>query len=241
MGKLLLCLWFTRAFQASSLPPAPDELIRGTIAYHDPGGVLLTSTVRITVDESRVDGTSRKTTATVDYPRHRFELHRSMKNGTSVELSSDGDRVEARLDGSSDFSEEDAKRYRITPERVRWWRDIYHYLYGLPMKLVDPGTRLASAVERVRFAGKDVYALRVTYDPDVGNEIWYFYFDPDDYSLEGYRFYYDEAKGDGEYVVLDGEIESGGVRFSRRRRWYLNRDGSYYGTDTIESVQLNPK
>ena len=142
------------------------------------------------------------------------------------------------LDGSPRFSQEDAERYRITPDRVRWWHDIYQYLYGLPMKLEDTGTRLDAATKRVRFAGRDAYEIEVTYDPDVGNETWYFYFDPVDASLQGYRFYYDKTKNDGEYVVLDGEIETGGLRLPKQRQWYLNRDGAYYGTDIIESLQF---
>ena len=239
--RLVFCCTLTRALPAGSEVPTPEELVRKSIGHHDPLHVMLESTLQFAVQESRVDGTSRTSAVLIDFPRYRLELRRTMESGARIELTAAGDRVEASLNGSRHFSEADAARYRITPDRIRWWRDIYLYLYGLPMKLEDPGVRLAPVVERVRFAGKDVYALRVTYDPTVGSEIWYFYFDPDDYSLEGYRFHYDEAKNDGEYVVLEGEVESGGVRLPKRRRWYLNRDGSYYGADTIKSIRIEPR
>lgn len=243
VGSVLALSFQTGSYEALSQGvgdplPAPEVLLRRSIAYHDPEGVLLSSTLHVTASESRVDGTSRTSTATIEYRHDRFELARTMRDGTRIALRSEDESVEALLDGSARFSQEDADRYRITPDRVRWWHDIYQYLYGLPMKLEDTGTRLSAITKRVRFVGRDTYEIKVTYDPDVGNETWYFYFDPSDASLQGYRFYYDETKNDGEYVVLDGEIETDGVRFPKQREWYLNRDDSYYGTDIVESLRF---
>ena len=75
--------------------------------------------------------------------------------------------------------------------------------------------------------------LRVTYDEGVGDDTWYFYFDPRSYALVGYRFYHDPAKNDGEYIVLEGESEIGSLRLPRTRKWYTHADDRHLGTDTI--------
>ena len=53
----------------------------------------------MTVSESRVDGTSRTSAATIDYRHNRFELARTMKDGTRIALSSKEESVEVLLDG----------------------------------------------------------------------------------------------------------------------------------------------
>jgi len=75
--------------------------------------------------------------------------------------------------------------------------------------------------------------IKVTYDPSVGKDIWYFYFDPTTYALRGYRFYHDEAKNDGEYILIDGEVTINGVKFPKNRAWYTHKEGKYLGNDDL--------
>lgn len=49
----------------------------------------------------------------------------------------------------------------------------------------------------------------------------------------GYRFYHDEAAGDGEYILLSGERAVRGMRIPVERRWFTNADDRYLGTDTL--------
>ena len=56
-------------------------------------------------------------------------------------------------------------------------KDYYTYLYGLPMKLKDPGTIVDPKVTKKRFKGKRYLVLKVSYDQEVGKDTWYFYFD----------------------------------------------------------------
>jgi hypothetical protein len=53
----------------------------------------------------------------------------------------------------------------------------------------------------------------------------------------GYRFFHDEGKGDGEYIVLEGEIEGGGLRLPARRTWYTNAEDELLGTDVLRSIR----
>jgi len=108
----------------------------------------------------------------------------------------------------------------------------------MPMKLTDPGAIVDPKAGIVEFQGRDVYRVRVTYDPEVGSHTWYFYFDPETYALVGYRFFKDESKNDGEYIAFEGEVvdEATGVRLPKTRAWYYNDGDGHLATDDITSI-----
>ena len=116
--------------------------------------------------------------------------------------------------------------------------NYYVYLWGLPMKLLDEGTSLDPDAPSMDYQDKLVQAVRVTYDPEVGSDVWYFYLDNETHALVGYRFFHDEAKGDGEYITLDGMVEAAGLRLPKARSWYTNAEDRYLGTDTLISLDI---
>jgi hypothetical protein len=77
--------------------------------------------------------------------------------------------------------------------------------------------------------------LRVTYDPSVGSDVWYFYFDQASYALKRYQFFHDESKNDGEYVILKDELDVAGIRMPKDRSWFYNSDDTYLGTDLLSN------
>jgi len=213
-----------------------SDLLDRAIDYHDPEGRFWSAPIQIELSETRPDGPARKTRVTIDNTRGRFEMERHV-DGRQVDIFIEGDRVETYLDGSSEFSAEESERYRLSPERALFTRNYYLYLYGLPMKLRDPGTHLAPEAKATEFRGKPAYELRVTYDEDIGADTWYFYLDRETYALIGYRFYHDESRNDGEYIVLDGESVGADLRLPKVRKWYRHEDDKFLGTDTIESIR----
>ena len=80
------------------------------------------------------------------------------------------------------------------------------------MKLKDEGTIVHDKVEQRTFKGKTYNVLKVTYRQEVGSDTWYFYFHPETNAMEVYQFYHDEAKNDGEYVLLTNEVVVGQPR-----------------------------
>ena len=54
-----------------------------------------------------------------------------------------------------------------------------------------------TVTEVVKDESGEVVQLRATYDPEVGEDIWDFFFDPETYALVGYRFFRDEAARGG--------------------------------------------
>jgi len=161
-------------------------------------------------------------------------VYESRKPDTVVEVRCDGDQYSARLNGSADITDEQREENRLQTDGLEFYRNYYEYLFGLPMKLADPGTTLDPEVRKTDFQGQEVLAVRVKYEPPVGELTWYFYFLPDTYRLVGCRFFKDESKNDGEYIVFEGEIsDPAGMRLPEARSWYMNIDGKYLGTDKI--------
>jgi hypothetical protein len=219
--------------------PTASGIIERSIAYHDPQGHWGRARFRLHLAETRPDGSQRSTILVIDQPEEHFEIATS-RQGARIEGALSGGRCTLMLDGSTDFSDAERERFRLTCDRLAWLRDYYTYLWGLPMKLRDPGTRIDPRVEDAQYRHQPVWAVRVTYDETVGSDTWYFYFDRQTCALIGYRFYHDEGKGDGEHIVLEGETEVDSLRLPTTRAWYTNAESRHLGTDTLESIEIRP-
>lgn len=241
MNTLLLTV---AALLAPAELPSAEALLARSIAYHDPQGawssgpIEIVSEVTLTERLARERGYAARTdTVVVDLAGGRFE-YRSDKAGDRIEMIEQGGNWTVTLNGSHEISAEAMQRHGLAPDRLPRWRDYHTYMYGLPMKLRDPGTRLDPTVRPIEFAGRQLLSLRVTYAAGVGEDLWYFYFDPHSHALVGCRFFHDEAANDGEYLIFEGEIEGPhGLRLPQVRRWYMNRDGEHIATDTIVALR----
>ncbi len=125
-------------------------------------------------------------------------------------------------------------------ERALLYKNYYTYLYGLPMKLRDPGANINHPVEKRSFKGKEYLVLKVTYDPSVGSDIWFFYLNPETYAMEIYQFFKRDDSGEllpnsGEYILLEGLSEVNGIQMPKVRSWYYNKNDALLGTDTLVS------
>lgn len=233
MGKFLLILiiailplcGFTQQLSG-------EELLERAIRYHDPEGNWDTFQGRFQVVMDSPDRPKRTSDITMDLSNSYFHLLVDQEGATTAYQLEQG-HCTLLLNGKSDFSEEEAKTHRLSCERGELMKDYYTYLYGLPMKLRDPGTQIDPLIRRKTFKGKEYLVLRVTYDKEVGEDIWYFYFNPKTYAMEVYQFYHDESKNDGEYILLSGEETIQGIKMPKVRAWYYNKDDAHLGTDTL--------
>ena len=217
-----------------------EELLTRAIAFHDPSGRWASHIFQLEWYGTGADGSER---VAVDLTLHpdgqRFKLS-GRYQGSTLEYEADAEKWTASVDGVSDPAPEVREKMRLHREDGWFWRSYYAFLVGMPMKLRDPGTQIDPDPIPTSFEGHDVLALRVTYDQEVGTDTWYFYLDPDTARLVGCRFYHDEEANDGEYIVLEGLIESDGVKLPRHRRWYVNADGRFLGADEIKGLKLVP-
>ncbi len=174
---------------------------------------------------------------TLDLPATHFGLKVS-KDDIESEYLLEKENCTIKLNGSAEFSEEDATKHRLSCERAEMMKNYYTYLYGLPMKLKDPGTIVDPKVEKKTFKGKTYHVLKVNYEEKVGSDIWYFYFDPKTYAMEVYQFYRKDPESPsgqkgGEYILLEGMEEVSGIKMPKVRNWYYNEGEEFLGTDTL--------
>ena len=232
---LFLGLPVWTAAEPETDPPSADDLVARSSAYHDPAGHFLGHAHRLTFRETRPDGDDRHAVVVVDVPGERF-VHST--GDPPIQSRLFGTACSFVIDGREPTTEE-RETHRLACDRLVRRRDYYTFLWGLPMKLRDPGTRLGP-VEAATFEGEPTWQLRVTWDEAVGTDIWYFYFDVETARMVGYRFYHDEAAGDGEVIVLSGELEAAGMRLPAERAWTTHLDDRYLGTDILTALEALP-
>jgi len=237
--KFLLLLIFIIPLGSVSQTITPQELLDKAIAYHDPNGNWSSFNDMFFVTMETPNSSKRSSVIRINLPGDSFKAtvtkdsvitNYFMKKGECITFISDSLRI-AKL-------KETPKRSHC--ETTKLYKNYYTYLYGLPMKLKDPGTHLDGKVTRKTFKGKDYLVLKTTYDKAVGTDVWYFYFDPKTYAMEVYQFYKTDANGKvkpktGEYIILSQESVIQGIKMPKIRAWYYNKDDSYLGTDVLEN------
>jgi len=209
-----------------------SELLDKAIAYHDPEAKWETFNAAFVVTMETPNRPERKSIITVNFPASFFSLEVYQNENTLVSIL---DKKECHLsfNGATDFSEEIRKQYRLDCDRAEFYKKYYTYLYGLPMKLKNPGTLIDPKVNERWIEGKPYWVLKVNYEKEVGEDTWYFYFDKKTYALKQYQFYHDESKNDGEYIVLEGELDVNGIKMPKDRSWYYNSNDQFLGIDRL--------
>ena len=219
-------------------PTAAEALLERSIEFHDPQGVWSSRPVRLVWTGTGSEGEPRVAMDMTILPDGSSFAMEGTYRGHEIRYAASGSDMSVAVDGTDQIPDDVMEDMRLLREDGFFWRSYFSYLAGLPMKLRDPGTRLDPEPTDAEFMGRPVRSIRVTYDPEVGGDIWYFYFDPETAELVGCRFYHDEAANDGEYIVFEGLAEAGGLALPARRTWYTNADDRLLGTDEISDLTL---
>lgn len=216
-----------------------NQLLDKAIIYHDPNGNWNTLKAALTVKMNQPESAERITQIQVDFPNQLYSST-VKKDGNTITSTLKKKECTLLLNGSTNISKAAQDSLRISCERAKMMRDYYTYLYGLPMKLKDPGTRIYEKTQKKTFKNKEYVVLKVDYDATVGKDTWYFYFDPLTYAMEVYQFFHDESKNDGEYILLKDIIEIDEIKIPKTRAWYYNKDDEYLATDILtKAIPLN--
>ena len=210
-----------------------SQLLQKSIAYHDPGGKWPTFKGGLHLKETRPDGPDRRTHVHLNNKTSFFELIQHKEENELVHVLENGNCIHL-LNKSGNISDADREKHQLNCDRTKLLRDYYLYLWGMPMKLTDPGTNIQEKVIETDILGEPALALKVTYDEGVGDDTWYFYFNAVNYSLMAYRFYHDESKNDGEYILCPNHKTIKGIRFPASLKWYYNEDDKFLGEDILE-------
>lgn len=209
-----------------------NELLEKAIAYHDPNGNWESFKGGFQVTMETPNSSNRVSKIHIDLLREEFVLD-VVKEKDSYAYIIKKDSCKISLNGSLEITAQQSKAHRLNCERGIMMKDYYTYLYGLPMKLKDPGTIISQKVEKRTFKEKEYLVLKVNYAKEVGEDVWYFYFDPKTYGMEVYQFFHDESKNDGEYILLKGLENIHEIKMPKTRAWYYNKDDKYLGTDIL--------
>ena len=215
----------------------PEIIIDRSIEFHDPQNLLRSKKVTMTFKESRPSGSDRDSYVVLYPSKEYYKIERTF-DGNTTTMIADGNKSTFMLNNSEDFSEEDRSNYRLTKDRLDMMSSYYRYLWHLPVTLKDPGTIIHPSYAQVDFFGKNCLEIKVTYEPEVGSDIWYFYFDPETFSLQGYRFYHDEDANDGEYILISDLVSNGDLRIPKTRKWYTHKEDKYLGSDELVTILL---
>lgn len=213
-----------------------EELLKKSIAFHDPNEVWNTFSGSLTITATRPNASNRISRVTLDHPSQYFSMT-VIQDGTETTQILKKGICSYTVNGSGEFSKEEKEKFRLSCERTHMMRNYYSYLYGLPMKLKDPGTVLDPTVYNKTFKGSQYLAVKVTYDAEVGKDTWYFYFNPATFALEVYQFFHDETKNDGEYILLDGLMDIQTMKIPQSRAWYTNKDNTFLGADLLTAAE----
>ncbi len=209
------------------------ELLAKSIEFHDPLNNWDKFHAELNFNVIVPDKPNRKRKAIINNKEQTFSFFAQYEEGLLV-YEANQDKGVAKWNDHIAIPDEVAKKYRISPQRAIMYRDYYTYLYGMPMKLKDAGTIIHPEVELVEFHGKNYKRIRVTYAPEVGDDIWYFYFNPKTNALEAYQFFHEEEKNDGEYILFEELKEIQNIKFPRIRKWYYNKDQKFLATDELK-------
>ena len=230
---LLFVIFSTSQFFGQNM--TGSQLLEKAIEYHDPNGNWETFSGTFNITMKTPTKSDRHSMIRVDLPNEYFNLF-ATQDKTSYGYILDKEKCQIYYN-SNIATEEEKTANKLSCERASMYQNYYTYLYGLPMKLKDAGTIIHEKVALQKFKEKNYLVLKVSYEKEVGEDTWYFYFDPSTYAMEVYQFYHEEEKNDGEFILLSGIEIVNGIKMPKKRAWYYNKGEKYLGTDFLSIGQ----
>lgn len=211
-----------------------NQLLDKAISYHDPDNQWSTFKGDFIVEMTTPNASKRVSHIKINLPLEYFSVSAKRNSVTTYYEINKGQC--SMLYNGKPVDSIDNKG--MSCERAKLYKNYYTYLYGLPMKLKDPGTLLDKDIEHKTFKNRDYLVLKVSYDKSKGSDIWFFYFNPSTYAMEAYQFFKTDDSGrmipdSGEYILLSDIFIINGIKMPNTRTWYYNKDDKHLGTDTL--------
>ncbi|WP_370478813.1 DUF6503 family protein [Tamlana flava] len=234
MKKNLLLIFILYAPLLFSQELTGTQLLKKAIQYHDPIGKWKTFNGELFITMEIPEKQNRDSHIIINLPKQYFSIKSTVEDKVTRYII-EKDSVSIIFNEESKLSNKTLEENRLSKSRAKLLQNYYTYLYGLPMKLNDPGTIIQEKIESKSFRGKNYWVLKASYKKEIGNDTWYFYFNKDNYAMEVYQFFHDESKNDGEYILLSDEELVNSIKMPKIRAWYKNSDDTYLGTDILKS------
>lgn len=234
LGVVLLALTLSACrTQAPDEERSPGEaLLARSVRFHDPEDVFDRRRIPLTWKSVRPDGRVASDLSVELLPYGDISVQ-GRRGEVDFVYVAEGDHVRVWVDGQEELDEETRQRHALDRDDGFFWRNYLGFLAGLPMNLAHGEVAIAPEVQRVQVGGAPVDAVRVSFPPWVGTDVWTLYFDPTDARLVGCRFDRADPEKDGETILFEGLVSVAGLRLPRQRRWTMNADGRYLGMDEL--------
>jgi hypothetical protein len=214
----------------------PTSLLEKSIEAHDPNNYWPQLNNRFHMSIKRDGQAERHFSILINNPEGIFEY--ALQQGDStISQGVERGKYYVSINSTPNVTSEIKSKFRLTEERTQYLKEVYEYLYGVPMKLKDPGTIIDPSFIEETFNSQLCWVIKVTYDPSTEGETWYFYINKDTYLLAGYRFYFDESKGDGEFIYIEGYESLNGLKLPWLKKWHWNKDSVYFRTDELLKIE----
>lgn len=221
MLSLFAVLFIQSLVQAQM--PSGAEVVARSIEYHDPKGnwalldlSILRETRFIQDGEERINQMPFRLQPGTGYFGAR-PTHDDIAYLLAVQADTCYGMVENPLLGA----EYELYERFLGCEGAIGMRNFFWYILGLPMKLADPGTIIEEEVQNVRLNEQDYWKVTVNYEPEAGEEVWFFYFDPSTFRLDVAEFYTRGATdGAGERIYFKEYTRLKKVRLPQQLSWH---------------------
>ncbi|MEZ4983776.1 MAG: DUF6503 family protein [Saprospiraceae bacterium] len=240
LEKVVCSILFLAIFSIQlSAQPTALAILDQSINAHDPNRHWKELQAQFNMQIERDGHPLRQFSVTLDVPQGNFEY--AVKNDSlSYAQGFHEGLFYAQINEKTPDNEAITTNLGLTEDRTKYLQKVYEYLLLLPMRLERDTADLLPTYSIVDFNGSSCYQLTVAYQPEGENETWHFFIDKENHLLRGYQFFLKDISSDGEYIILDHYKEVQGVNIPFTKRWYWNKDRSFFRTDTIFSVQKLP-
>lgn len=234
--KYLIILSIFLHFQAEAQLSA-QKILQKSIEFHDPKNRWEKLNAEFSMSIIREKTPDRFFTIQLNLP-HKTFIYEVKNDSLHHKQGFAGIKYEVFLNGkTTTLSDSEIKRYDLSQARTQYLREVYEYLLLLPMRLKNDVRFLSDEVQEEVFNQKPCYKITIQYQPVDENETWHFFIDKQSFILHGYQFYLKDKTTNGEYIFLEDYTNIKGLLVPKTKRWFWNKDDSFFRTDKILKVK----
>jgi len=211
------------------------DLIEHSVYYHDPHGNW--KNFKSNILSKIISWKTKEESTRKIYINNQDGVFKCLRISDKVTIESVVDQDTCYRKIIKVVSEEEANRYkkRLNCKSAKWDKNINSYLFGLPMKLLDPEAIINDTIFERTYNDIKYDVVKVNYEPLDKKRVWYFYFDQKSHVFKLCKFTSreDENKG-GEYIIYNNEVEIDGMKlFGQQVILYNKRIRDTVYTDNI--------
>jgi len=209
------------------------ELLIKSIKKHDPNGNWHKLKASFNMKIERSNQPTRLFYVSLNNKKGHFMYGVNSDTATFSQSFSPPDVFSYQLNGSTNISPDSLNKYGLTNTRTIYLREVYEYLFDLPMRLTYDKQFMSQVVGDTIYNDAATHILHFNYIDKGSSETWKFFINKSSYQLEGYQFYKGDITKDGEWITLKDYTEIKGILMPKTKEWYWNKDNSYFRTDKI--------